>query len=51
MNLRFSFLLVPLLALGLLAGCASDSSDSEESSGSAQTASLEDCQKGDNTTY
>ena len=51
MNLRFSFLLVPLLALGLLAGCASDSSDSEESSGSAQTASLEDCQKGDITTY
>ena len=31
MNLRFSFLLVPLLALGFLAGCASD--DSSDSGG------------------
>ena len=48
MNLRFTFLLVPLVALGFVTGCASDSSDSE---GSGQTASLEDCQKGDITTY
>ncbi len=50
MKSRIAFLTVPVLSLALLAGCASDSSDSNGSS-SGQTASLEDCQKGKITTY
>ena len=46
MKLRLPFLLVPFLALAFLAGCASDSTDSD-GSGSAQTASLDECQPGD----
>ena len=48
MKLRVSILLVPTLALALLTGCASDSSDSESS---GTTASLDSCQKGDITTF
>lgn len=50
MKSRIAFLTVPVLSLALLAGCASDSSDSNGSS-SGQTASLKDCQKGKITTY
>ena len=50
MKSRIAFLTVPVLAVALLAGCASDSSDSNGSN-SGQTASLDDCQKGKITTY
>ena len=50
MKSRIPFLAVPVLAVAFLAGCASDSSNSN-GSGSGQTASLEDCQKGKITTY
>ena len=50
MKSRIAFLTVPVLAVVLLAGCASDSSDSNGSN-SGQTASLDDCQKGKITTY
>lgn len=50
MKSRIAFLTVPVLAVVLLAGCASDSSNSNGSN-SGQTASLDDCQKGKITTY
>ncbi|MFM8791225.1 MAG: ABC transporter substrate-binding protein [Solirubrobacterales bacterium] len=50
MKSRIAFLTVPVLALAFLAGCASDSSNSNGSN-SGKTASLDDCQKGKITTY
>ena len=50
MKLRVSILLVPMVALAFLTGCASDSSESGGSD-SGTTASLDSCQKGDITTF